>query len=91
MAPLTVTPFGSGVKGALVAAGAADVYLQVGRAGKRWDVCAPEAILVAAGGAMTDAEGKPLDYASRELENTGGIVGTNGALHDAVLRALASG
>jgi 3'(2'), 5'-bisphosphate nucleotidase len=89
LAPLSVTPFGSGVKGALVAAGEADVYLQVGRAGLRWDACAPEAIVVAAGGAMTDAEGAPIDYASRVLENTRGLVATNGVLHEAVLRALA--
>ena len=50
-------PYGSSGQGVLVATGQADVYLQPGRAGKRWDACAPEAIVRAAGGDVTDAHG----------------------------------
>jgi len=79
----------SGLKGALVAVGANDVYLQPGRAGMRWDACATEALVDAAGGRCTDAQGEPLEYATEELVNSGGLVATNGLLHDAIIRALA--
>jgi 3'(2'), 5'-bisphosphate nucleotidase len=75
----------AGVKGARVACGEAEVYVQPGPAGKRWDACAPDALVRAAGGAFTDVQGALIDYASGELENSGGMVATNGALHEAVL------
>jgi 3'(2'), 5'-bisphosphate nucleotidase len=78
----------SGLKGVLVALGAHDVYLQTGRAGFRWDACATEAIVCAAGGRCTDAEGRVLDYAVDDLVNRGGLVASNGTLHDAVLARL---
>jgi 3'(2'), 5'-bisphosphate nucleotidase len=84
-----VTPCGSaGVKAARVASGEAEVYAQPGRAGKRWDSCGPEAIVLAAGGLVTDAHGATIDYASGELDNDRGFVATNGALHGAVLDLL---
>lgn len=90
LAPGCVVPMGSaGVKAAAVAAAEADAYLQPGRAGKRWDTCAPEAIVKAAGGAVSDAGGAPLDYRAPDLENSRGLVVTNSLLHEAVLRAIA--
>jgi 3'(2'), 5'-bisphosphate nucleotidase len=84
-----VVPHGSsGLKGALVASGACDVYLQTGRAGMRWDACATEALVNAAGGRCTDAEGKPFEYATEELLNMRGLVATNGRLHEATIEAL---
>jgi 3'(2'), 5'-bisphosphate nucleotidase len=80
----------SGLKGVLVALGTHDAYLQPGRAGMRWDACATEALVRAAGGRCTDATGAPIDYASEELVNSRGLVATNGALHDAVVAALRS-
>jgi 3'(2'), 5'-bisphosphate nucleotidase len=71
-----------------VAAGSADVYFQPGHAGQRWDTCAPEAILVAAGGVATDAYGQPIDYSGPELRNTRGFLATNGKLHPKVLELL---
>jgi 3'(2'), 5'-bisphosphate nucleotidase len=84
-----ITPCGSaGVKGVRIAAGEADIYSQPGRAGKRWDSCAPEAIVVAAGGRATDDRGQPFEYASGELDNDHGFVATNGILHDAVIAMI---
>jgi 3'(2'), 5'-bisphosphate nucleotidase len=79
----------SGLKGVLVATGRADVYLQPGRAGMRWDACATDALVRAAGGACTEADGTPFDYSLSELENGRGLVATNGRLHAAVVEALA--
>jgi 3'(2'), 5'-bisphosphate nucleotidase len=78
----------SGLKGALVAVGKHDVYLQLGRAGMLWDACATEAVVVAAGGRCTHVDGGTLDYAAGELSVSRGLVATNGLLHAPVLEAL---
>jgi 3'(2'), 5'-bisphosphate nucleotidase len=81
-----IVPCGSvGVKIARIATRRADLYVHGGRGAKRWDTCAPEAILVAAGGRFTDIEGDAIDYAAADLMLDNGLVATNGALHDAVL------
>ena len=55
----SATPHGSsGLKGVLVATGAYDAYVQGGHAGMRWDACATEALVRAAGGECTDAGGR---------------------------------
>jgi 3'(2'), 5'-bisphosphate nucleotidase len=74
-----------GVKVARVATGQADLYVHAGGGAKRWDSCAPEAILVAAGGRFTDLDGLPIDYASPDLRLTNGMIASNGALHEIVL------
>jgi 3'(2'), 5'-bisphosphate nucleotidase len=84
-----VTPCGSaGVKATRIATGEADVYAQPGRAGALWDACAPEALVMAAGGRATDARGTLIDYAAREIPNHHGFVATNGLLHAEVLELL---
>jgi 3'(2'), 5'-bisphosphate nucleotidase len=52
---------GSALKFGLLAAGEADVYPRFGGTCE-WDTAAGEAILVAAGGSVTDAQGRPLVY-----------------------------
>lgn len=59
------------------------------RAGSRWDLCAGEAIIHAAGGKLTDAWGEPIDYRSESLVNERGIVASNGHLHAEILARLA--
>jgi 3'(2'), 5'-bisphosphate nucleotidase len=78
----------SGLKGALVATGAHDVYLQPGRAGMRWDACATDALVRAAGGECTEADGAQFDYRSADIVNSRGLVATNGRVHAAVIEAL---
>jgi 3'(2'), 5'-bisphosphate nucleotidase len=85
----TVVYGSSGLKAVLVAIGRHDVYLQPGRAGMRWDACASEALVAAAGGSCTDAHGDAFDYATRDLTNARGLVATNGLLHRATIDALA--
>ena len=87
--PLETHPLGSAaLKAIRVAEGGADLYVQPGRCGKRWDFCAPEAIVIAAGGRFTDAFGKPIDYAGGPLENTTGVLASNGILHEAALARI---
>ncbi|MEM7808598.1 MAG: inositol monophosphatase family protein [Planctomycetota bacterium] len=87
----------SQAKYAAVASGEADVYLRVSPGKtyreKVWDHAAGVAVVEAAGGRVTDATGKPLDFtASRKLDNNTGIVATGGpqSLHDRVVAALKS-
>jgi 3'(2'), 5'-bisphosphate nucleotidase len=59
---------GSSLKFCLVAAGTADVYPRFGRT-MEWDTAAGDAILRAAGGAVTDLAGQPLAYGKPGYEN----------------------
>ncbi len=74
-----------GVKVGLLALGEVDVYVHPGRGVKEWDTCAPEAVLMAAGGRMTDCFGRTLAYNQRDVHRRQGIVATNGLIHDRVV------
>ncbi len=77
-----------GLKAARVAAGAGELYLHPSIGTKLWDTCAPEAILVAAGGTFSDCDGKPLIYDPVRIHNTRGVFASNGRLHDVVLETV---
>lgn len=82
-------------KYAAVARGDAGIYLRLptkpGYVEKIWDHAAGCVIVEEAGGRVTDIAGAPLDFSrGRLLEGNRGIVATNGALHDAVLAAVAA-
>jgi 3'(2'), 5'-bisphosphate nucleotidase len=84
-----ITSMGSaGLKGAEVARGAVEAHVAPHYAGKRWDVCAAEALVVAAGGRVTDAWGDRIDYRAPSLSNDRGLVASNGLVHDAILERL---
>ena len=83
-------PCGSvGLKAARIAEGSSDAYLHPSIGTKLWDTCAPEAIVVAAGGTFSDCDGRPLVYDRRHLHNERGIIASNGRLHDILVEALA--
>ena len=79
----------AGLKSAAVAAGEAEGYLAPLYAGKRWDACAADALITAAGGRFTDAFGLPFDYRGQSLANDRGLLATNGKIHDPLLARLA--
>jgi len=90
LAPKQVKPiYSAGLKAAAVSSGEADIYLAPESAGFRWDSCAPEAVVAAAGGRYTDALGRELDYRAARLENDGGIVAAAAPLHSQVIESLA--
>ena len=66
----------------------ADLYIHLSPKTKQWDTCAPEAVLAEAGGRMTDLWGGPLRYNTPDVLNRNGLVASNGAAHDAVIRRL---
>ena len=78
-----------GLKIGLVTEAKRDLYVYTGGRTKIWDTCGPEAILVGAGGRITDMDGQPLAYADPDLYNHRGIMASNGPLHDFVITALA--
>ena len=86
----------SQAKYAAVACGEADVYLRLptrpGYEEKVWDHAAGLAVVEAAGGRVTDLDGRPLDFtAGRTLAANRGVVATSAAgdLHEKVLAAAA--
>lgn len=84
-------PCGSvGIKASRVASADADLYVYLHSPGgaKLWDSCAPEALVLGAGGRVSDRHGRPIDYATPCLELTGSFVATNGSLHDTVLARM---
>ncbi|MEX1080611.1 MAG: 3'(2'),5'-bisphosphate nucleotidase CysQ [Halofilum sp. (in: g-proteobacteria)] len=58
-------PMGSSLKSCLVAEGAADLYPRLGPTSE-WDTAAAQAVVEAAGGQVTDLEGRPLRYNQTE-------------------------
>jgi 3'(2'), 5'-bisphosphate nucleotidase len=77
-----------GVKAGLIALGEWDLYLNLSNDTKAWDTCAPEAVLRAAGGEMTDLAGAPLRYDAENLVHPRGILASNGRVHDPVVALL---
>jgi len=62
------TSAGSSLKFCVIARGIADIYPRLGRT-MEWDTAAGHAVLHAAGGAVTDLDGKPLTYGKPGFEN----------------------
>ncbi|HTR49495.1 MAG TPA: 3'(2'),5'-bisphosphate nucleotidase CysQ [Kofleriaceae bacterium] len=75
-----------GVKLCLIAAGEKDLYVNPWPKTKPWDTCAPEAILVRAGGRLTDVRGAAMDYT--QLGSPHGLVASNGLVHDEIVAKL---
>lgn len=85
----------SQAKYAAVARGDAEIYLRLptrpGYVERIWDHAAGYAILKAAGGEITDIDGKPLDFRhGRGLERNRGIVASNGPAHAKLIDAIAA-
>lgn len=83
----------SQAKYAAVARGDASIYLRLPtRADYRekvWDHAAGAIVVEEAGGTVTDAFGKPLDFThGRKLEHNRGIIASNGKVHRRVVEAV---
>lgn len=80
----------AGLKVGLITRQLADLYIHPSPGCKEWDLSAPQALLEAAGGRMTDCWGNPLRYNKRDVRAHNGIIATNGAVHDQVVEVVAS-
>eukprot|EP01126_Amoeba_proteus_P029206 TRINITY_DN2879_c0_g1_i10.p1 TRINITY_DN2879_c0_g1~~TRINITY_DN2879_c0_g1_i10.p1 ORF type:complete len:281 (+),score=60.59 TRINITY_DN2879_c0_g1_i10:90-932(+) len=88
MQPLAVMRLGGcGYKALQVLLGNADLFVTTGT--KRWDSCAPEALLRALGGCVTDLKGQPIDYSpSQGVDNHGAVFTRKGVNHHKILSYL---
>ncbi len=83
----------SQAKYAAVARGEASIYLRLPTSSeyreKIWDHAGGSIVVQEAGGTVTDAFGKPLDFThGRKLEHNRGVIATNGLIHDQVVKAV---
>jgi len=69
----------AGLKIGTIAEGKAEAYITTNT--YQWDSCAPQAILEAAGGQVTNLNGKELEYNRKEVKNTNGVVASNSEIH----------
>jgi len=68
---------GAGHKVLLIIEGKAHAYVFASKGCKKWDTCAPEAVLTAIGGRLTDICGNPILYHSEvQRKNLGGVLAT---------------
>jgi len=85
---------GSGYKALRVAGGLADVFTLPNPHTSLWDTCAPEAMMVAMGGSLTDCNGELIDYSRpllqpEDAKNKAGILAALQAdTHQRVLKQL---
>ncbi|MBU6250581.1 MAG: 3'(2'),5'-bisphosphate nucleotidase CysQ [Cyanobacteria bacterium REEB417] len=80
-----------GGKVATILRGETDLYLSLsgGSAPKDWDMAAPEAVLLAAGGAFSHADGSPLTYNTGDVRQAGCLIASHGPVHGELCRRAA--
>ena len=78
-----------GLKVGQIARQIADLYIHPSPGCKEWDLCAPEAVLTAAGGLMTDCWGNPLIYNKRDVRAHNGLIASNGQVHEQIMTTVA--
>jgi 3'(2'), 5'-bisphosphate nucleotidase len=78
-----------GLKVGLLAQGACDLYVATTVA-KEWDFCAPHALLLEAGGTLTNLCGERLVYNQAKVAECRGLIGSNGHIHAHLVDVLTS-
>tara|TARA_Y100001968_G_scaffold90405_1_gene81354 strand:+ start:1415 stop:2341 length:927 start_codon:yes stop_codon:yes gene_type:complete len=79
-----------GCKIGTILRGETDIYLSLSgeTAPKDWDMAAPEALLLAAGGQFTHADLRPLIYSSRDFSQGGCLIATHGKKHSYLCKEI---
>jgi 3'(2'), 5'-bisphosphate nucleotidase len=85
-----VETFSAGVKLARVATGDVDLYANVYPAFHDWDICAGHILVEEAGGRVTTLGGSEIRYGGERNEQRGGMLASNGSIHQAALDRLQS-
>lgn len=78
-----------GLKIGLISRKLADLYVHPSPGCKEWDLCAPYALLTAAGGQMTDCWGNPIRFNKRDVRAHNGLVASNGHAHFQIVETVA--
>lgn len=77
-----------GVKFSLLSIGRAHIYAHGSGGLSLWDTCAPTAILIAAGGTVTDLLGGPLDHGPAAKRHARGLLASRGVDHEAIVEQV---
>jgi len=77
-----------GLKCGQIAEQNADLYVHMSDRSSAWDACAPEAVLVAAGGCFRDLAGEPIRYGSADVRMRRGLLACSASAFEAVLPAV---
>jgi 3'(2'), 5'-bisphosphate nucleotidase len=80
--------YSAGVKLARVADGTADIYVCDYMAMNDWDLAAGHALVVEAGGRVSNLTGDSRIYGRESPIQAGGLLATNGLIHEATIAAL---
>jgi 3'(2'), 5'-bisphosphate nucleotidase len=83
-----IETYSAGIKMALVARGEADLYVNDYPEFHDWDICAGEALVIEAGGVVTEYNGQPVRYGLAGAKRRNGMVASNGKLHDEAVSKL---
>lgn len=83
-----VETYSAGVKMARVADGSADLYVCDYAAMNDWDLAAGHVLVTEAGGRVSNLAGEPRVYGRESPKQFGGLLVSNGKLHDAAQRLL---
>ncbi len=78
----------AGLKLGLISEGRAHLYVDLSRRTAQWDTCAPAAILLEAGGRISDLDGMALRYNCPSLRHVNGVIASSGAIHELVIEAV---
>ncbi|MEX1018450.1 MAG: 3'(2'),5'-bisphosphate nucleotidase CysQ [Litorilinea sp.] len=78
-----------GLKVGLISRQLADLYVHPSPGCKEWDLCAPCALLTAAGGEMSDCWGNPIRFNKRDVRAHNGLVASNGQSHPQIVETVA--
>ncbi|XP_022913032.1 3'(2'),5'-bisphosphate nucleotidase 1 isoform X2 [Onthophagus taurus] len=86
----TIRVGGAGNKVLLLMEGRAHTYVFASKGCKKWDTCAPEAVLTAMGGKLTDIHGSSYNYEKTvEHPNSRGVLATaKGVDHESILKKI---
>jgi len=81
-----------GGKVATILRGETDLYISLSgkSAPKDWDMAAPEAVLRAAGGAFSHADGRALAYNNGDVRQAGCLIASHGPAHEALCQRAAA-
>lgn len=78
-----------GLKVGLISRQLADLYVHPSPGCKEWDICAPHALLEAAGGQITDCWGAPITFNKRDVRAHNGLLASNSQAHAHVVEVVA--
>lgn len=83
-----IETYSAGVKLARVADGTADIYVCDYAAMNDWDLAAGHILVAEAGGRVSNLAGEPRVYGRESVKQYGGLLATNGLLHETAIGRL---